>query len=100
MRANLQSFPKPPAWQIARLCARPDSVNRELEQGGSLVECEDRVDGRVRSASDVCSAYGKRPNVGLQAISEELADEMLLGTAGRIGQPVEGGSLTFGQPHE
>jgi hypothetical protein len=46
-------LPEAPAWQIALFCATPDSLDWELEKGGSLLEREHLVSAQVRSACDL-----------------------------------------------
>jgi hypothetical protein len=88
------------AGQIALLCAGTDSVGRELEKRGSLLEREHVVREDVRSLADLDSAHGNRTGLGHQPIGKELADQVLFKASGCVSETVEGRGLGPGEPDE
>ncbi len=88
------------ARQIALLCAGTDSVGRELQERGSLLEREHVVREYVRSLADLDSAHGNRTGPGHQPIGKELADQVLFLASGRASETVEGRGLGPGEPDE
>jgi hypothetical protein len=88
-------FAKAPARQVALLGARPDSVSRELEKRGSLLEGEHFVGERDRSACHFNSAHGNGTRARPQPICKQFADQVLFMTASHVSETVEGCCLIF-----
>jgi hypothetical protein len=93
-------FAKAPARQVALLGARPDSVSRELEKRGSLLEGEHFVGERVRGVCHLNSAHGNGTSARRQPIGKQFADQVLFMTASRVSETVEGCCLISRQPDE
>ncbi len=93
-------FAKASAWQVALLCARPDSVGREFEQRGSLFERQHLVSAHFRCVRDFDSPDGNRTSTRGQPIGKEFTDQVLFMTPSRVSEAVEGGCLICRQPDE
>ena len=93
-------FAKAPARQVALLGARPDNVGWELEKRGSLPEGEHFVGERDRSIRHLHSAYGNGTSAWRQPICKQFADQVLLETASRVSETVQGCCLSGRQPDE
>jgi hypothetical protein len=91
---------KPSAWQVALLCARPDSVSRQLEQGRRLLKRQNLVSASFRRIRDLEPPDGNRTHTRRQMICEELAHQVLFVAPGNVSEAVEGGRLMSRQPDE
>ena len=77
---------KAPAWQVALLCPRSDSVRWELENRGSLLEGEHFVGARARSVCNLDSADRNETSARGQPICEQFADQVLFMAPGRVSE--------------